>query len=81
MVSSVFAHQLRVPATFHLSHSAPPPPSPPPTYFIGKVLRDETTEETTVVPFTSTINTYHISFPLVSESYKKRSFFKSLMTF
>ena len=43
MVSSVFAHQLTVPAIFDLSHIAPPP-----TYFIGKVLRDEieTTEKT-----------------------------------
>ena len=46
MVSSVFAHQLTVPAIFDLSHIAPPPPSLPPTYFIGKVLRDETTEKT-----------------------------------
>ena len=46
MVSSVFAHQLTVPAIFYSSHIAPPPPSPPPTYFIGKVLRDETTEKT-----------------------------------
>ena len=76
MVSSVFAQQLTVPAIFDLSHIAPPPPSPPPTYFIGKVLRDETTEKTR--SFTSTINTYHISFPLViSESYTNGLFQES----
>ena len=47
MVSSVFAHQLTVPAIFDSSHIAPPPPSPPHTYFIGKVMRDSTTEKTT----------------------------------
>ena len=55
MVSSVFAHQLTVPAMFDSSHIAPPPP-----HFIGKVLRDGTTEKSMFVSQArSTLITFH----------------------
>ena len=55
MVSSVFAHQLTVPAIFDSSRIAPPPP-----HFIGKVLRDETTDKTMFLPQArSTLITFH----------------------
>ena len=60
MVSSVFAQQLTVPAIFYSSHIAPPPPSPPPTYFIGKVLRDETSKKSMFLSQArSTLITFH----------------------
>ena len=58
MVSSVFAHQLTVPAIFDSSHFAPTPP-----HFIGKVLRDETTEKSTFLSQArSTLITFHFFF-------------------